>query len=407
MRSSLWLPGLCLGLLLLCAPTSWQSGDAYTYVADAAIGEQLIHPHHLIFNLILSLGAPWGVPGVLWAGKVHNALAGGLTVGFMGLALRGASVPKLGAVGLLWALVGTRAMLGDMGLLVPYAGLLMGSALAAWGMASERPWLAAFGCVVAYLYHQTGVLLLLPALLSLRGRSWPLLGAAGAMGVAQIVGWWWRAPEQDLLTWSVLYAQGSNPAWGHQLTSAYQAPLSLVRQIVWLGDGWTRVLSLPVVMLLAWGAFRLRSRWRQALPWVAWLAVHLTFFAWWMPSWRWFFTPALLPLLMLAAIAQLPRRVVVTVALVLIAWNLPNAWGPSVYDLSPSAERADDLAAYRGPCSAVGSRWTVEALWVRHGLPAALRERRTVQGCVVMHRDDVVGSARRPLDSDPTLIEVK
>ena len=379
-------PALALALLIGMVPATWQGGDAYTYLNDAALLEAWVHPHHLVYHGILALGSPLGHDGVRLVGQLHAALVAGLGVFFVGQALDRRGVPSSTAAALLWALVACRGPLADLGAFTPYAGLFAGAALAAWGMAARSPWLTAVGCVVAFLYHQTGVLLLVPAGVALGRRSAPLGVALLVMIAAQTGAWWLRDPARGLLGWTLGFALSDNPTWGGQLHRAPVVLLSLSRQVLWLGHGWLQALAVLPFGLGVGVLVASRRRPAAAAPWLAWLALHLGFFAWWMPEWRWFLTPLLIPVVLWAGEVRPPPRLVAGLAVVLALWNLPTAWWTTVTAISPEAARADALAAYEGPCMPLARRWTYEALRARHGIDGVMQPAEGV--CHVVHDDE-------------------
>jgi hypothetical protein len=334
------LPAAFFIVLYLLTLTDVHTYDALSYILDVDRKplRELFHPHHLAYGpfgaLIRGLAASFG-----WQGSVEkllqatNALAGALGAGLFGLvARRSAGSTGAGAVGALllgvsyayWyyavevevytiAAVFLVGALGCMLAIVaqPSTGLALGLGVVQ-------------GCAV--LFHQTNVLLCVPALAALalgnrgqatagrerqqgQGATWALVGAY-ALPLALIVGgaYLWvgvvlsgfRSPG-ELLRWAAGYA--TTGLWGGAVDAS---------KLALLGKGLSNTFMQPggaVVGLALLGTLLLRIRALAAAPRgpvavaLAWLLAYGAFFFWWEPENIEFWIACLPPFYLLVALA--------------------------------------------------------------------------------------------------------
>jgi hypothetical protein len=292
--------------------------DALSYILDVERKPwlELFHPHHLAYG---PLGAVVSglAAGLGWTGgaerplQVMNALAGALGAALFA-ALAGRMLPQ------------TPRTAGAL------AGLLLGASYAYWYFAIEvevytiaavllvvalwlmlllarrpTPGLAvALGVIqgLAVLFHQTNVLLSLPALvalgLGLHASGQPGLGqrsvrllAAYGLPLALIVAVAYLGVGLGL---SGLWSWGELSGWaaGYATTGFWGGPLDFAR-LPLLGRGladtfaqpggaWVGLLLLAV-LLLRWRGLRTAPRGLVALG-LSWLLVYGAFFVWWEPD---------------------------------------------------------------------------------------------------------------------------
>lgn len=292
--------------------------DALSYILDVERKpwRELFHAHHLAYGPLGALVSELAA-GLGWMGgaerplQIMNALAGALGAALFA-ALAGRTLPHVSrAAGAL-------------------AGLLLGASYAYWYFAIEVEvytiaavllvaalWLmlllarkpalglaVALGLIqgLAVLFHQTNVLLSLPALVALafglhaveqpvvRRRAAGLLAAYG-LPLALIVGgaylgvglglsglWGWG----ELFGWAAGYA--TTGFWGGPL-GFERLPLlgrGLANTLAQPGGAWVG-LALLTLLLLRWRGLRAAPRGLVAIS-VSWLVVYGAFFVWWEPD---------------------------------------------------------------------------------------------------------------------------
>jgi len=169
-------------------------------------------------------------------------------------------------------------------------------------MAARAPGWAGASLLVGYLYHQTTVLWW-PAMVLGLGMSWQTLWVPAGAFALQALGWWIAAPQGAPTDWAFRYAIGGAP-WGGRLAEGWRVLPSLIRQ--WVATPTTALFALTGPLFAA--VFLQRGR---AVPrWIpAWMALHMAFFAWWLPAWRWFMTPMMVPLALVVSLTKFCKAI--------------------------------------------------------------------------------------------------
>ena len=394
--------------LLLSLRAAEQSPDALDYALAARSGVGLFHPHHLLFSPlvrgVLALLAPFGRGGdAVLAGQLHNVAWAVAALWALRALVRGATGSARLADGAALGLLFTRGFwvyATQVEVYLPALGCL---ALATWLVArdgSGRPgpgvMLAAgllFG--LAVLYHQTSVLYVAPLAVfcvAARGRAgWRVAGTitalAGALALIAYVGAWLASgggrTGPGFARWTLGYALEPVPAWGsfaHVGATGIGALLrSQAANVAGVPDRFVPVVvPLFGVGLLGLAGWHVGALGRGAgarplrLGALAWLAVHLAFFLWWLPTDTDFFVVSLLPLAILVALAAADLAELLTapgrlalgvggaVALaVLAAGNLLATVAPLRASRGPDYAVAARLAAAAPPGCVIGTRFGV------------------------------------------------
>jgi len=316
------LPGVLLALALVAVlastAASEQSRDALSYLDKAREGHALFHPHHLLFNAAvraLYLGLDWsaGVSDVVLAAQAHNLVftfvaflavywigfrwLGSQLVGLVGVALYGSTTAIMVYSSQAEVYVPAVALLGVAGVFFfalvesPTSRGARAGLLVAW--------------VLAVLYHQTAVLLLIPlAVTALMLRRRELARAVAVVSAlagtvvfaAYVVGYRAIAAESDeagsFLGFIFSYAVTPGVQWGSATNIGWSGVIQLLESHVWglstlIPARQGLLIGLAVaggaVVLLVW---RLAG-WRQRLLLcfaVSWAATYLAFFLWWLPG---------------------------------------------------------------------------------------------------------------------------
>lgn len=342
-RSLLPLTAILLATALyLLTLTNVHTFDALSYILDVdrKPWPELFHPHHLAYGplgaVIRGLAMRLG-----WAGsaerllQVTNALAGGLGVGLFA-ALLGRVTGRLAPAALGALLLGVSYAYWYYAVEVEVytiAALFLIAGLALMLALARRPTVAlaaAMGLVQggAVLFHQTNVLLSVPALVALgvglsgrdeaaplprRGRqALALLGAyaaplalivAGAylgvgLGLSGLGSW------ADLARWATGYT--TTGYWGGAVDGAKLALLGkgLAMSLAQPGGA---VIGLGLLAVLLLNVRRLSGapRGTVALA-LSWLAVYGAFFLWWEPDNIEFWIASLPPFYLLVILAACP-----------------------------------------------------------------------------------------------------
>ena len=323
--------------LLWWTRTLTQYGDSLNYLLAARSGQDLFHPHHLLYNAIvrvfyLALRAVDRGIDVITAAQLHNvlwAVVAVMAVYFIVRRISGArGVAVLAAAGLLVA-QGFWEYATQTQIYVPALACLAVTVLL---IVRRRGNHFRFGdalgaglvFALAVFYHQTNVLFAIPLavrLLGLYGRAaWKslaiVLAAAGLIvGSAYIAayaidGGSWK--DAGFFRFVVAYTSHPYPSWGEwrnvTLHGAGHVLHSQLLNIVPVSSKFKYpetaffVILLAAFILLSFGRWKKRSAWAG---WPAfllvWLTVHFAFFLWWSPDEKNMFTISLLPLVLLAA----------------------------------------------------------------------------------------------------------
>lgn len=347
-----WLviAGLCAVAAVLALRASWQTPDALAYMMSAATGQEMYHPHHLLYVPIVrlmfdALRALGVVADAVLAAQVHNTLLGvaaSITTFFIVRRWGGSlGAGVLAALALLasrgfWAYstqadvyVPATACLAGVTLLLPRPG----EAAVGWKTLGITVLLA-----LGTLYHQTNILLIVPVAYwygSLRGRkAWQALGLV-LIGTCVLVGGSYvlaylftdaqaamagrGAPEatgfvQGFMRYCLMYSYHPNPEWGTFRNVSLLGIGRLIHSQAWNVVAFrehskylaTGLASALLAGLLAWHTWRIwRGRaWRRERTFLLlWLATYGAFFLWWLPSEREFFITPLLPLVLVSWMA--------------------------------------------------------------------------------------------------------
>lgn len=338
-----WYEALALSLvagagflaLYLLTLTDVHTYDALSYILDVdrKPWRELFHPHHLAYGpfgaLIRGLAAASG-----WSGsaerllQVANAIAGALGVAlFAVVARRETGQVAAGALGglLLGAsyaywyyavevevyTIAAVFLIVALGLLLPLARAP--SLRLAAGLGAVQ------GCAV--LFHQTNVLLCVPALVALllglggwgapgRARGGVALLLAYGLPLALIVGGaylWVGLGVSGFRSWGELVAWAA----GYATTGYWGGPVDSTK-LPLLGAGLAGTLARPggaviglglvLVLLLRWQGLRRAPRGAVAVC-AAWLLAYGAFFLWWEPDNIEFWIASLPPFYLLVLLA--------------------------------------------------------------------------------------------------------
>jgi hypothetical protein len=329
-------------LFYLFLRADFQTPDSLRYAVSIRSGEELFHPHHLLFSplvRLLYLGLRQLSPGVgaIAAAQIHNVCWAAICVGVVAL--------------IFWRLFGSLAkgILTSCGLAVcngfwtystqaeVYIPAMCCLAIMTWLLISsgDQPFsrrrligIAAF-FALSILYHQTNVLFAIP-LFYLLARLRPgeakqnvicvLFVSTVVVSTTYVVTYLTTdaAPSISHLTRYILtYAAHPNPDWGRfshfGLTGVGLLLKSQLRDIIYLPDGArTSVMVAVSVFALMYAALILyhlffargnRPDYGIRFFLLIWLITYHFFFLWWLPGDNEFFLATLIPLILLAVMA--------------------------------------------------------------------------------------------------------
>lgn len=364
--------------VLLSMPSFQQTGDSVAYAISVKTGEQLFHPHHLLFSPIvrvfyLVLGSVTSATAVA-AAQVHNAIWAALGVAGMyriGQKLSGSLSVGIGAAGLLLAAQGYLRYASQVEVYVPATAclvLLVAALVERWPELPDPGWDWGISMLLAMsvLYHQTNVLFCIPlAVFFLWGgqpasivRFMRTIGLAGGVVLAIYVVVYlagddpvsisgfadfclrYAATERPWGNWSNYSAAGATSLFGAQLWDWI-----LISSLEWTG----LVAAFAAVLSVAglWNgirAVRLGPEGRMRALAIAWLITYYAFFLWWQPGQPEFYVVTLVPLVVLltttltdlpafgkhAAVRSLAGLVLATVSIgVLLPYHVRGAMLPA------------------------------------------------------------------------------
>jgi hypothetical protein len=320
-RASSPLPGILLALgiaaVLAGSAAVEQSADSLAYLTKARAGTGLFHPHHLLFNaavrmVYLGLAALTGVRDVVVAAQVHNlafSVIALLAVYLIGLRWLGSQ--SVGLLGLCWygSSTGLMVFATQAEVYVPAAGAAAVAALFLLQLVdAPRSRKARVGLVaswvIAVLYHQTSVLLLVPmvvVVIVVRSRDLAKSFAAVAVTAGSLVlGIYWlafrvtNASSSEVLSlgrYVFSYAFAGGVRWGDVANVSAAGSLRLLESHLWglstlVGAEPTILITLALAGAgAAWLAWRFSGRRaRLVLCYAVTSAVtYLAFFLWWFP----------------------------------------------------------------------------------------------------------------------------
>ncbi|MHB8079803.1 MAG: hypothetical protein ACYDIE_11190 [Candidatus Krumholzibacteriia bacterium] len=401
--------------LLLALRAAEQSPDALDYALAARSGVGLFHPHHLLFSPlvrgVLALLAPLGRGGdAILAGQLHNVAWAVAALWALRALLRGATGSPRLADGAALGLLLTRGFwvyATQVEVYLPALGCL---ALVTWlvtrndaGRPGPGATLAAgllFG--LAVLYHQTSVLYVAPLAVfcvAARGRAgWRVAGTitaiGGALALAAYLGAWLGSggggarTAAGFVRWTLDYAFQPVPEWGNFAHVGPTGIAALLRSqaanVAGVPDRFAPVVvPLFGVGLLGLAGWHVGALGRGAgarplrLGALAWLAVHLAFFLWWLPTDTDFFVVSLLPLTILTALAAADLAGLLT-APGRLALGVGGAVALAVLGVGNLLATVAPLRASRGPDYAVAARLAAAAppgcvIGIRFGVRENLR----------------------------------
>ncbi len=333
--------------LLYATRAAQQTGDSLLYAYSAKSGQDLFHPHHLLYT-----PAVWFIGAVLapfcarcdavLAGQLHNIAWAGVTVALFYLSLhRLTGHVGLSLIGAGWLLF-TRGMwelATQTTVYVPAVGALalltVALLLRPTGALSRRAALVLAGLLaLAVLYHQANLLFCLPLtyyLISRTGpRGWRLAGAVvGLAGVIVLAGYvaaflttgapWSLAHfVRFCLSYTTQVCSGgqcdaSPSQWG-DLRNLGTGLGTALNSLVWnyffvpsrLRLVVEAVVGLGLLSLVLWHVWQSvrGARWRAFRVFLLlWLLGYGLFFWWWLPDYQHPFLLTVFPTLLLAYLA--------------------------------------------------------------------------------------------------------
>jgi len=403
------LAGVSL-LLLIGFRAAEQTPDSLSYAQAARAGQQLFHPHHLLFNpitrLVMTGLTLFGGPAdAVLAGQVHvlvYSAACVLLFYLIVLRLTSATIAALLAAGSLFMTRGFWLFSTQVEVYVPAAAWLI--AIAAMIALNRGQGFSILAQIVmsvflslAVLYHQTNVLFVIPlagCLIAAQGRR----GGGTAVRVIFLAGATvlltyylafalveQGASDRSFFSFCFRYALWSDQQWGTFGNYSLEGVATLARSQLWDMVAWPRgwrfagnvSLGSLILVCFAWNAGQV---WRRAeacglrLLLLAWLAVYCLFFLWWLPREPEFFVGTLPPILLLIVLAandlvkglegaRWPGRVVVSVFLgcflVMAVLTFKSTVLPWHRSRGLAYDTAFNLAATAPPGAMVGVDWSI------------------------------------------------
>jgi hypothetical protein len=323
---------------LLIGASEEQTGDSLAYAYSIETGDDLFHPHHILFapvTRVLYLGAQQLFPSVdaITVAQVRNTLWAtvAVTVLFIIVWLLTAS-QALALMAALFLLVSNglivyatqaEVYVAASGCLSLVALILLRGTQQGWTIRGLV--LLALFFALSVLYHQTNVLAVLPIAFAVvatgqRGGLQRLIMVLGLSGIGvlafYLVAFAGSGEPLEIgrfITFCLSYTYHPNPAWG---TVSHFSPQgvalllkSQLRNIVYLPPGTSGVVVPAIAcfgLLLAGTcacmirqAIRMRLHRAFRLFLLLWLAVMYLFFLWWLPGEDEFFITTLIPLLII------------------------------------------------------------------------------------------------------------
>ncbi len=313
-----------------------QMPDSLAYALSARTGQDLFHPHHLLYSPVvrafyLALSPACASCDAVLAAQVHNVLWASVAVAAIFHVVRrttGASLAGPGAASVLLVSQGVWVYSTQAEIYVPALGVLaLLVATIVPGPGPELGWkrllAVAFLFALAVLYHQSNALFAAPLGLYLaatqgrrRARAIALVMALAGGTVAlayalAFVAGPWEKTLASFVRFNLEYASHPNPTWGTLDNFSPRGAYYLFRSQMWnfipipFGAATVPIFALALGALAAWNVARsLRPAPFRTLRGflLAWLAAYFLFFLWWLPSEREFFIVTLFPIIVLGAL---------------------------------------------------------------------------------------------------------
>ena len=372
---------LAITAILLATRALEMTGDSLSYAQQASSGENLFHPHHLIFTgavrmLYLAMGQVTGHWDALLAAQIHNLIF--LAIGLFsvyGIARRQLESPRLGlAAMVLWAgTSGVWLYTTQAEVYIPAIVCLTAATAALLRETSGRHrglWIIGWW-TLGVLYHQTSVLWAVPLGLYFLARRRVrraifIMATAGTLTLLAYIAAFLIKDQKGLsfLEFCLFYVQHGPPAWGatsnlgwaglvNLATSQWKA-LTTVTATPWiLGLLGLWIAGVTVLAALSWNQQKPGSELLRFS--VAWYLTYGLFFWWWLPTEVEFCVLMAMPLLLatLGAMARLPLTwagALVTVGTLLSLLSASHGFREVVLPRhqSPGADHAFALSLYEG-----------------------------------------------------------
>ena len=327
--------GIFIFLFYFYFRSIWQSGDSITYAIAIRTGEDLFHPHHLLFNPIIRVLciAQQTVPcDAILAGQVHNifwAVVAILSMMFTLMKITNSLfIASFGSIFFIvsrwfWEYVTQNEVY------VPAIGALTALFLLMFLFQSSGHknrktvhWIMAMAIIfaIAVFYHQSSVLFCIPFciyFLEVRGRQGAKesLAAISLAGLI-IFGVYWvivyietgYANLMDVLQFALTYST-NNDSWGNLSNFSFAGVVSMgISQLKNFSSSWVYMKWVGIPIMLAALIISMvqivrkeRGVLRRFL--LAWWIVFSVFGLWWLPTEKEFFVISVWPLILLIAIA--------------------------------------------------------------------------------------------------------
>jgi len=334
-------------LVLLTSTLYWtlrseeQSGDSLTYAYAIETGEDLFHPHHIIFSpvvRVLVLFARCIDPSAdaISIAQIHNISWACLAIVSLYLALRillaSRIIPMFAAL-MLVASNGLFVYSTQAEVYVPATGclslvLLMLVTGYKHGWTTTRLLFLSVFFALSVLYHQSNLIFVLPLILALLvgGMRQKVRNIASILCLSSVI----IVPAYilaytstgalltlgDFMRFCLAYVDFPNPSWGtmRHFNVAGVALLlkSQLRNIVYLPAGRSAPVLCAVTLfalflggLVIYGIRQvfLTLKYRELRMFlIIWLITYYVFFLWWLPGEDEFFVTTLIPLFMLTSL---------------------------------------------------------------------------------------------------------
>jgi len=327
--------GIFIFLFYFYFRSIWQSGDSITYAIAIRTGEDLFHPHHLLFNPIIRVLciAQQTVPcDAILAGQVHNIFWAVVAIlSMMFTLMKITNSLFIASFGSIFFMVsrGFWEYVTQNEVYVPAIGALTALFLLMFLFQSSGHknrktvhWIMAMAIIfaIAVFYHQSSVLFCIPFciyFLEVRGRQGAKesLAAISLAGLI-IFGVYWvivyietgYANLMDVLQFALTYST-NNDSWGNLSNFSFAGVVSMgISQLKNFSSSWVYMKWVGIPIMLAALIISMvqivrkeRGVLRRFL--LAWWIVFSVFGLWWLPTEKEFFVISVWPLILLIAIA--------------------------------------------------------------------------------------------------------